>query len=331
MPFTVVTKENLLNTVAYWDRSLNGSSGALVGCHCNRIGYTGGKTYKVRNKGIYWLSRLFEHFGIKYCLGGHKHTYACTWPLREYYYYEDSGQPKNSLTNGPMLMPETFSSGDPVYFLVKPNSNTGILEPVIATEGSETASDLSMINLTKFPIAAGKNFSGDTIKGYYEPSSGTDITCVTKDIRSGSNYVIYFMLQATGFKLKSNKELPGPLQKFSQVIPKTTFKATGATPSTSQIYPMFARIDLNSSNYNSGLDIKLMAIENIVPNDTTLVLNQQTAWDIKSYTGKTAILPPVLKYFDNSDTDTDYTGTPYGASGGSACWSDTDHSLNLHI
>ena len=76
MPFTVVTKENLLNTVSHWDRSLNESNGSLVGCHCNRIGYSGGKSYIVRNKGIYWLSRLFEHFGIKYCLGGHKHTYA---------------------------------------------------------------------------------------------------------------------------------------------------------------------------------------------------------------------------------------------------------------
>ena len=317
MPFTVVTKENLLNTVSHWDRSLNGTSGALVGCHCNRIGYSGGKTYIVRNKGIYWLSRLFEHFGIKYCLGGHKHTYACTWPIREYYYYQDGGQTKNSLTNGPMKMPETFSSGDPVNFIYNTSTN-------LPVTGVETlTSDPNIINLTKFPIANGKNFSGDIIKGYYVTSTSDDITCITKDTQSNSNYVIYFMLQATGFKLKSNKELPGPLQKFSQVIPKTTFKASGATPSTSQIYPMFARIDLNSSNYNSGLDIKLIAIANIVPNDTTAVLNQQTAWTNPQL--------PELRYFDNSDTGTDYTGTPYGANSGNACWSNTDHSLNLHI
>jgi hypothetical protein len=36
-------------------------------------------------KGIYWFSRLLEYFGVKLCIGGHKHTYACTYPLRENY------------------------------------------------------------------------------------------------------------------------------------------------------------------------------------------------------------------------------------------------------
>jgi hypothetical protein len=253
-----------------------------------------------------------------------------------------------------MTMPSKFSGGDPVYFLVKPNSSTGILEPVIATEGFETASDQSMINLTKFPIAAGKNFTLNSstgeynIKGAYSEVGTGNITSITKE--SGTppanlSYTVYFMLQATGFKLKSNKELPGPVQRFSQIIPRSTISGTGDTissskPSVSQIYPMFAKIDINTSVYDTtGLNINLIAIANIVPNDITKVLNQQTAWDINSYTEKTAILPPALKYFDNSNDNY----IPYGkigqipdGDGGytenvNACWSNTECSLNLHI
>jgi len=38
------------------------------------------------------------------------------------------------------------------------------------------------------------------------------------------------MLQATGYKLKSNKELPAPDQVYSYVIPKTTVTDSGDTP-----------------------------------------------------------------------------------------------------
>ena len=50
------------------------------------------------------------------------------------------------------------------------------------------------------------------------------------------------MCQATGFKLKSNKELPGPSQRFSFIIPKTTPGDTGDTPSNEQLQPMYTEI-----------------------------------------------------------------------------------------
>ena len=150
---------------------------------------------------------------------------------------------------------------------------------VIPTIGNDTiGSEENMntyINLTKKPIAAAKNFDGDNIKGAY--GSGGEIgygVTIEKDTRDDQNYVVYFMLQASGFKLKSNKELPGTLQKFSQIIPETD--TANSKPSKNQIYPMIASITLDLNKYDTGLDISLMAIKNIVPNDTTEVFNQQS-------------------------------------------------------
>lgn len=106
MPFTVITNANLLSgngqNLEIIDRSLNGSTtGSLVGCHGNRLNSTD-------TKAIYWFSRLLEYFNIKLVLGGHKHTYACTNPVREFYYYTKDGVQTNSLASGPMTMTSTL-------------------------------------------------------------------------------------------------------------------------------------------------------------------------------------------------------------------------------
>jgi hypothetical protein len=336
MPFTVITQDNLGTGQAYADRSISvtGASTGLIGSHCNRNNYikTGANInteYKLRSKGTYWLSRLLENFGIKYCIGGHKHTYACTWPLREYYFYDDGGTIKNSLSNGKMTMPACLRD-DKVYFFVTSGANPSAIIPTTSEGGGDIiGNNLTAVrNLTKFPIVASKNFIDNTIIGNYADESQNYITSVTKDTRTDQTYVVYFMLQATGFKLKSNKELPGTLQKFSQIIPKTS---TGdSKPSKNQIYPMFAKIALVSSKYNSGLDFNLMAIKNIVPNDVTLVFNQQT----------TKVDPcnkePEIWFFDNRSGDGPNDRIPYGMKSdkdayGGACWGTEELTLDLHI
>lgn len=339
MPFTVVTQDNLVNSAAYADRSISvvGASTGLIGSHCNKNNFvkTGNNLsseFKLRSKGTYWLSRLLEDRGIKYCIGGHKHTYACTWPLRENYYYNESGTIKSSLADGPMTMPESLSN-DTVYFW--DNGSGQVVVPTLGDDmvGSNTG---TYKNLTKYPIVSSSNFNGSEILGNY--SGGTDeyIKCVTKDTYSGSkpiNYVIYFMLQATGFKLKSNKELPGTLQKFSQIIPQTQ----GSKPSTQQIYPMFAKIVLEStSKYDSGLDFQLMALKNIVPNDQTAVFNIQTTKSDSSNTKyKYCADEPEILFFDNRSGNTEELNIPYGYSNsgsyGDRCWSTESKILKLHI
>ena len=340
MPFTVVTQDNLVNSVKYADRSISvvGSSTGLIGSHCNKNNFikTGNNLnseFKLRSKGTYWLSRLLEDRGIKYCIGGHKHTYACTWPLREYYYYGENGA-SNSLTNGPMTMPESLAN-DTVYFW-----DNGSGHAVVPSSGSDTVGSNTGTykNLTKYPIINSKNFDNDDgeIHGNYSGSTDEYMKCITKDTYNGNktvNYVVYFMLQATGFKLKSNKELPGTLQRFSQIIPQTD--VANSKPSKQQIYPMFAKVILDSSKYNSGLEFQLMAIKNIVPNDQTAVFNIQTTKSDSSNDYNYCANEPEILFFDNGSGTTDILNIPYGFSSsgsyGDKCWSTGTKTLNLHI
>lgn len=252
MPFTVVTNANLMTVSSGSvgnqdiDRSLKESqSGSLVGCHCNRMGY-------MDVKGIYWLSRLFEHFGIKLCIGGHKHTYACTNPLREFYYYTSGDQLVSSL-NGPMTMANTLENDTAVWvtnIYVDPSNpnHFGI---------DYTTGDSLEFNTTKFPLMS-SSVSGITrTSAVYYPYYG---------VPSLTGGVVYFMCQATGYKLKSNKELPSPEQRFSYVIPKTNVTSSGDKPNANQQRPMFAEIKLNGSN---SYTIYLYRIENIM-NGTNL-------------------------------------------------------------
>ena len=127
MPFTVITAQNLISSTAGISRSLSGSS--LVGSHLNQLNSND-------TQSNYWFSRLLEYRGCKLCLGGHKHTYAITYPLREYYYYGD----KNSRVDGPMKMLETLENDNAVF--VAEN-------PVIMNSSGST---LGTVNLTKFPL-----------------------------------------------------------------------------------------------------------------------------------------------------------------------------------
>ena len=251
MPFTVVTMENLDSSTSDVDRSLTGSnSGNLVGCHCNRLNAND----KV---GIYWLSRLFESCGVKLCIGGHKHTYACTNPVREFYYYEEDGVTKNSLENGSMQMGNTLEDDDKVSW-----TTTLYKDGQTYKVSPQTGTDTLSINTTKFPIMVdpttntppiGVTLSSTTIFPYY-------------GVNSLTGGVVYFMCQATGFKLKSNKELPSTNQKFSYVIPKTNVDGSKVTPSGEQQLPMFSEIKLGENSYL----IYLYRINNIMSNKGTL-------------------------------------------------------------
>ena len=90
-PFTVITNNSLLNNYKGYSRSISNTK-TLVGSHLNMISKNenageGKNTYK----GLYWFSRLMEHFGVKLVLCGHKHTYSCTYPVRENYTYTLDG------------------------------------------------------------------------------------------------------------------------------------------------------------------------------------------------------------------------------------------------
>ena len=269
MPFTVVTNANLASGKKAADRSMNGTS--LVGCHCNRLG-------SVNERSIYWLSRLLEYFQVKLMIGGHKHTYACTNPLREFYFYD--GGTKNSLVDGPMEMENTLENDNLVTWKATLGKTvTGALEVYQLGEEAEIEEEF---DTTKFPIMEvdtntdlGVSVNSGTLWPYY-------------GVREDSYpKVTYLMCQATGFKLKSNKELPSSQQKFSYVIPKTDNSGSADSPNDNQLKPMFTEIVLNENNYT----VYLRRIEEIT-NGTKLF--SQQAFSTK---------PAKFMYLKGNETD----------------------------
>lgn len=258
MPFTVVTDANLKQTtdnhVEAADRSMNGSS--LVGCHANRLG-------SINEKSIYWLSRLLEYFEIKLVIGGHKHTYACTNPLREFYFYD--GGSKNSLKDGPMDMEETLENDYKVSWTtsIPGNGDKTLGTTALTTWDLDGTGEPITINTTKFPLMK------SDIPGICKTGGNIFYPCYGLSsiaTQTGFSGVTYFMCQATGYKLKSNKELPSPSQMFSYVIPKTNVTASGDKPNANQQRPMFAEIEFLGGD---STDIYLYRIDNIM-NGTAL-------------------------------------------------------------
>ena len=247
MPFTVITKDGLspaANVVSNY-RSLSGASTNLIGSHTNQLnGYD-----KV---GLHWFSRLLEFFGVKLCLGGHKHTYACTFPVCEYYYYDNNS--KNSLTDGYMDMHETLSDELSVDWI-----HNGV-------------------NLSKKPLmdaTATANYTFPIDSKHVSPAT------IVNGLASDSKYnpVTYMMCQATGYKLTSNKELPSNYQHFSKIIPLTTEASSGDTqdaPDPNQKYPMFTITDMNNNTYS----VKLIRMTNIFDRDFKFTQQKYGSGDV---------------------------------------------------
>lgn len=246
MPFTVVTNACLswtANTNEYSKfRSLSDAS-ALIGSHTNQIDKS------EKGKGMHWMSRLFEFRHITLCLGGHKHTYACTYPARENYLYTEEGEQKWSYKDGAMTMPESLKDDTAVW----------TINIQISGEVNERT-----INLSKFPIVkrqAEHKLLDINVNEYEFTYNEKTIKIKVSDqaplrfypfidAEEGDNnsFVTYLMCQATGYKLTSNKELPSEFQKFSMVIPKSYIDGTSDKPSSDQQMPMFTIIDLIGNN-----------------------------------------------------------------------------------
>lgn len=216
MPFTVITNSSIATGQEQYSRSLGPNGAALIGSHCNQIDKT------ETGAGTYWLSRLLEYKGVKLMIGGHKHTYACTYPVREYFFF---GQNKNSKDNFEQYSMSDTLQNDNVRFVV---------------DGKD---------YTKFPLTKREDV-GQAPTGFFPYTS-------VPNLEGG---VTYFMCQATGFKLTSNKELPSANQKFSLAIPETTVKNGKDVANANQKYPMFGIIRLQDSDYN----VELVRIANIL-------------------------------------------------------------------
>ena len=272
IPFTVITQASLYNgdanTMGYTRNYPNGSS-SLLGSHMNQLDST-------ENRGTYWISRLLEYFGCKLCIGGHKHTYALSYPIKENYQWVDKDNVTHNSLNGikemkPTLEDECGSNPENAVSWIVTTNNTG---DNLYNVSTGLSGDVN-ISSTKLPYipeelynAIGQHkFSGNTY--YYRCC--TPMKTTNNDKYDG--FVNYSMCQATGYKLKSNKELPCAYQVFSKLIPQTKNEVTSDgtfkdTANAEQLYPMYSVINFTHDVNNiNGVDVRLCRVTGIFKSD----------------------------------------------------------------
>lgn len=188
MPFTILTKE-YLNKV-YWKgkRDNNQNRG---GSHIN---------YECPKEFEYWFSEFAQNQGISLILGGHKHTFSHSWPLKENIVYEPDGTRK-VYSNNPIIQ----------VTLDELKSNFGV--PADATKENalyrwgdyNTTDDQELANFWYPNSPDWKSMSDDkrALRNYccFELYTGEG---------GQKRAPVYVMNQATSAKHTSNKELPSP-------------------------------------------------------------------------------------------------------------------------
>jgi hypothetical protein len=280
IPFTVITKASLSNTDGTTmgnTRNYPNGGTSLLGSHMNQLDTN-------ENRGTYWISRLLEQFGCKLCIGGHKHTYALSYPIKENYQWclrtdEIDGdgnyrynEQKYSI-DGSKPMNETLEdeSGD--------NPQYKITWAIIANKERDdnpynvnVSGDVS-ISSTKLPYIP-KDLYDMIGAAAFEIGKTNYYRCCTPVVVSDDKYdgyINYSMCQATGYKLKSNKELPCAYQVFSKLIPETSHANGKDSANGNQLYPMYSvfKFEHDRDGDIDAIDIKLCRVTGIFASNGT--------------------------------------------------------------
>ena len=160
MPFTIIT-QNLINSF-YW----NGQEDTSVERSGSRLNFNTTKA------NAYWFSKFLQTHNYRLCLGGHKHTYSCSYPLLE-------------------------------------NENSS-MKPIIQVTADVLQNDFGSTELYT-EIAEGA-LQGQSFPKSWENNANYDMLkhLCTFQLVEEITAPIYLMCQATGYKHTSNKELPSP-------------------------------------------------------------------------------------------------------------------------
>ena len=202
LPFTIVTQYNV--NQFYWDGVETSEQ-------------RGGSRINTNNKPehTYWFSKFCQNNNIRLAIGGHKHTYAATFPLLEN--EENSMKPIIQVT--PQMLKNWFNSD--------------------STKLYEDTSD-PLLNGQKFPSAW---INDDTYKVQKHLCTFELVNKITAPI--------YITNQATGYKHTSNKELPSaqiPWDQYffpctSNIVDKNTVTDT---VNPGQRYPFYTIYEITN-------------------------------------------------------------------------------------
>lgn len=329
------------------------SANALVGCHMNQVS-KGDFGY-----GIYWFSRLMEYRNIKLVLGGHKHTYCVTYPLAENYKYGDdkwslidgcmamSETLNNDLERSVKWtwtgenigdsnttipyeanhtkLPLTLVSDDELATRYNNNCNDQFIINKALSGKNENAPIFLPCHIISDNWINGKHYTQEeadnynTEHGLHNGDEGFVTTDSWQIAKHNIHPVRYFMCQASGYKLTSNKELPSALQRFSELIPQTTIKADKTDkPNNNQQSPMYATISFDNSLTNYS--IKLTRVRNISKDNLT---GDPAAWLFNQQSHSTD--PMRLEYITLNRDSFNSDKYNFGA------WSETESNLYDNI
>lgn len=267
MPFTILTNDNLLANYnkdkkeftypnQYPDR--HNVYNTATGCHLNCLpidasGYVadndGNIVVNNNEKTIinydryYWVSRLLEKYNTSLVLGGHKHTYSSSLPIKENIIPEiienDNGVIKSFAILSRNGKNEDYTKTyKPIIQL---NRNT--LKDVFGEHDDDELKRL-WYNNGKNECSNDEYAYTELLKQQYEMCFENNI-CDIDDIEliDDDKYTnpIYVMCQASGYKLISNKELPG------RYIPWLTTPTTNS-PNDKTYYPVTVKTKNNTKS-----------------------------------------------------------------------------------
>ena len=245
MPFTVITNTSLKNGNASQlpctrNHPTNG----------NRLGSNINQLSQVEDRGIYWCSRLLEYFNCKLVIGGHKHTYALSYPIKEKYTWNGTDSKNQIKPMGPNLSDE--AGVNPTNLVSWDIDLNDAAERTSYNIGDVDYTTIKL-NSTKTPYipeSLYNNYGKNNVRsGLFRCCTPLKESEYSYNGDKYDGFVSYSMCQAIGYKLKSNKELPSAAQVFSKIIPMTINDDPAGKgsdgPSPEQLYPMYSVLEFN--------------------------------------------------------------------------------------
>lgn len=247
MPFTIIT-QNLINSF-YWD----GVESPTVERSGSRL------NFNVSKANAYWFSKFLQSHKYRVCLGGHKHTYSCSYPLLE----------------------NPASSMKPIIQV-----DLALLQSNFGSTGLYTETAEGSLQGQKFPKSWENNSNYDMVKHL-----------CTFELVDNITAPIYIMSQATGYKHTSNKELPSPNTPWLRYFFPASITINSQTNVTAKVnagqrYPFFIKHSItyasSTNHYKVTSDVKKISgifnnsgkynvnVEGLNPTNTAIGGNGET-------------------------------------------------------
>lgn len=204
MPFTIIT-DALITSY------LNDNTIERGGSRINTV------VSNINDK--YWFSRMLEKHNVRLCIGGHKHTYSCSYPIRENVVTGATNTTFYSMKPIIQVLESTYNytdiSGNTPYKTIFDNKvSTGLCELELVT--GITAPMYVMCQATSYKQTSNKELPAENIpwiENYFPASMATG----TPVASAGQKYPFYIK-----WTIKDN-QITGDVYKINNIMTSGKF------------------------------------------------------------------------------------------------------------